>query len=114
MVALSRGWVQHITLYPPPCAPGPGAPPRPRNLTLLLGAGKNKKLRAGDVLGALTGEGGVAGVDVGSIQIDESTTYVAVAAELAERALQRLAAAGVKGKRIKVRLAGLSLRDDES
>ena len=113
LAALERRSGQPITLEPPPSAPAPGAPPRPRNLTLLLGAGKNKKLRAGDVLGALTGEGGVAGVDVGSIQIDESTTYVAVAAELAERALQRLAAAGVKGKRIKVRLAGLSLRDDE-
>ena len=96
-----------------PSAPPPSAPPRARNQTLLLGAGKNKKLRAGDVLGALTGEGGVAGSDVGSIQIDESVTYVAVAAECAERALQRLEVAGVKGKRIKVRLAGLSLRDDE-
>lgn len=113
LAALERRAGQPIVLEPAPSAPLPGAPPRPRNQTLLLAAGKNKKLRAGDVLGALTGEGGVPGTDVGSIQIDESTTYVAVATAVAERALQRLEAAGVKGKRIKVRLAGLSLREDD-
>jgi ATP-independent RNA helicase DbpA len=113
LAALERRAGQPIVLEPAPSAPPSSAPPRPRHQTLLLGAGRNKKLRAGDVLGALTGEGGVAGSDVGSIQIDESSTYVAVAAELAPRALSRLEAAGVKGKRIKVRLAGLSLRDDE-
>jgi ATP-dependent RNA helicase DbpA len=113
LAALERRGGQPIALEPPPSAPALEAPPAPRFRTLLLGAGKNKKLRAGDVLGALTGEGGVAGTDVGAIQIDESSTYVAVAAEQAERARQRLATAGVKGKRIQVRLVGLSLHDAE-
>jgi ATP-independent RNA helicase DbpA len=97
-----------------PTAPAPGAPPRPRFRTLLLAAGKNKKLRPGDILGALTGEGGIAGADVGVIQIDESLSYVAVAAACAERALLRLEEAGVKGRAVKARWASLQLREDAS
>jgi ATP-independent RNA helicase DbpA len=61
-------------------------------------------------VGSLTGEGGVPGEDVGMIQIDESSAYVAVAAGSAERALSRLQGAGVKGRSVKARLAGLDLR----
>jgi ATP-independent RNA helicase DbpA len=77
---------------------------------LLLGAGKDKKLRPGDVLGALTAEGGLAGTDVGSIQIDDSSTYVAVTAGSAERALTLLAERKVKGRSIRARRASLELR----
>jgi len=111
LAALERQQGRAIALEPAPSAGPPAPPPRPRRVTLLLAAGKNKKLRAGDVLGALTGAGGIAGEQVGAIQIDESSSYVAVAAECAERALERLSLAGVKGKSVKARLAGLSLRD---
>jgi ATP-independent RNA helicase DbpA len=111
--ALERRAGHELVLEPAPrAAPQTTKPPQPSRRTLLLAAGKNKKLRRGDLLGALTGEGGIAGSDVGSIQIDENTTYVAVTASCAERALARLSAAGVKGKSVKARLAGLSLRED--
>jgi ATP-independent RNA helicase DbpA len=94
-------------------ARGPAVkPPRPSHVTLLLGAGKDKKLRPGDILGALTGEGGVAGDAVGSIVIDANTSYVAVAAASAERALAKLEADGIKGRRVKARIADLSLRSE--
>ncbi len=86
---------------PPPAAP--------RMVTLLLAAGKNKKLRPGDILGALTADGGVSGSDVGLIHVDESSSYVAVGAAVAEQALSRLQRAPIKGKTIKVSRAGLSL-----
>jgi ATP-dependent RNA helicase DbpA len=92
-----------------PAAAAPQPPALPKRVTLLLGAGKNKKLRPADILGALTAEGGVSGSDVGNIHIDESSAYVAVDAAVAERALQRLASAPIKGRTIKVRRAGLSL-----
>ena len=113
LIALERREGREIPLEPAPDAALLGArPPEPSKRTLLLSAGKNKKLRPGDVLGALTGEDGIAGSDVGAITIDETTTYVAVTASCAERALKRLATAGVKGKSVKARLAGLSVRED--
>lgn len=90
----------------PPRAP-PGAPPKPPFVTLLLSAGKNKKLRPGDVLGALTAPGGVDESNVGAIVIDESTTYVAIRRGVAEQALAHLNRAGVKGRRVKVTVANL-------
>jgi ATP-independent RNA helicase DbpA len=84
-------------------------PPAPRRVTLLLGAGKNKKLRPGDILGALTAEGGIAGDAVGAIEIDDDVAYVAVDAASSEQALRRANEAPVKGRRIKVHLAGLAL-----
>jgi ATP-independent RNA helicase DbpA len=88
-------------------------PPAPKRVTLLLGAGRNKKLRPGDILGALTAEGGVSGSDVGNIHIDESSAYVAVASAVAERATSRLTSAPIKGRRVKVSRAGLWLAKGE-
>lgn len=96
---------------PPPSSPSPRAAYSPPMLTLLLAAGKDKKLRPGDILGALTAEGGVQAGDVGDIEIDERHAYVAVRREQAERALAHLLATTVKGFRVKARVAGLSFRE---
>jgi ATP-independent RNA helicase DbpA len=95
----------------PPASGSLPSPPQPPMVTLLLGAGKNKKLRPGDVLGALTREGGVQGTDVGAIQIEETYAYVAVARASAERALARLTEGPIKGRQVKVREVGLSFRE---
>jgi ATP-independent RNA helicase DbpA len=110
--ALQRAQGRSIGLEPAPSrAPALAGPLLPLWVTLLLNAGKNKKLRPGDILGALTGEGGLDGAEVGVIQIDDSVSYVAVAAHCAERALSRLQAAGVKGRSVRARLASLPLLD---
>jgi ATP-dependent RNA helicase DbpA len=96
-----------------PSSAGAPPPPQPRRVTLLLAAGRNKKLRPGDILGALTAEGGVSGAQVGSIHIDDSSAYVAVDAAVADQALARLESAPIKGRRVKVVRAGLSLASDE-
>jgi ATP-independent RNA helicase DbpA len=80
-------------------------------VTLLLGAGKKKKLRPGDVLGALTADGGVDAAEVGAIQIEDAYAYVSVRQKSAERALLRLSEGPVKGRQVKVRRAGLSFRE---
>jgi ATP-independent RNA helicase DbpA len=94
---------------PPSARQALPAPAPPRMATLLLAAGKNKKLRPGDILGALTAEGGVSGAEVGLIHIDESCSYVAVASAVAEQALLHLQGTPIKGKTIKVVRAGLSV-----
>jgi len=94
----------------PPATPS-AAPPPPAMVTLLLSAGKNKKLRPGDILGALTAGGAIRGEDVGAIQVDDSGAYVAVRAAVAAAAIDQLQAAPVKGRSVKARRAGLTLRD---
>jgi ATP-independent RNA helicase DbpA len=110
----SQGRAAAFSALPAATRTAAAAPPAlPKRVTLLLGAGKNKKLRPGDILGALTAAGGVGGSHVGSIDIDESCAYVAVDREVAEQALVHLTSTPIKGRSIKVRRAGLSLSSDE-
>ena len=78
-------------------------PPAPRRVTLNINGGRKDKLRPGDILGALTGDGGVPGDQVGKIVILELQSYVAVDREVAPAVLRRLAESGIKGRRFKAR-----------
>jgi ATP-independent RNA helicase DbpA len=71
---------------------------------LQIVGGRKEKIRAGDVLGALTGEAGFAKDQVGKINVNEFSTYVAVTRDIAREAVKRLSAGRVKGKTVKVRL----------
>lgn len=74
--------------------------------TLRISGGRKDKLRPGDILGALTGEaGGLAATDVGRIEIHDHFAYVAVAAAVAEVALERLRAGTIKGRKFRVGVA---------
>ena len=72
-------------------------------VTLQILGGRKEKIRAGDVLGALTGDGGLAAAQIGKINVNEFSTYVAVAREIAPQALRALNEGKVKGKRVKAR-----------
>jgi ATP-independent RNA helicase DbpA len=78
--------------------------------TLCVSAGRKDKLRAGDILGALTGpaEGrGDAGLDgkaVGKIDVMDYEAYVSVERKSAKRAFARLSENKIKGSRYKVRI----------
>jgi len=84
--------------------PAPGAPLRAPMVTLHIMGGRKEKIRPGDVLGALTGEAGFDGAQIGKINVNEFSTYVAVDRQIADRAVKALAAGKVKGKKVKVRL----------
>lgn len=73
------------------------------NLTLAIDAGKQDKLRPGDVLGALTGDAGLSAEDVGKIDVFPTRTYVAIARESFEKALQRLRNVKIKGRVFRIR-----------
>jgi ATP-independent RNA helicase DbpA len=79
-------------------------------VTLQLLGGRKEKIRAGDVLGALTGEAGFAATQVGKIHITDFSTYVAVERGIAQDALQRLNAGKLKGKRVKARFLDDAVR----
>lgn len=80
------------------------APLLPPMVTLQILGGRKEKIRPGDVLGALTGEAGFSSAQIGKITVTEFHTYVAVACEIGEVAVRKLAAGKIKGKTVKVRL----------
>ena len=84
--------------------PAAGGVLQPPMETLQIVGGRKEKIRAGDVLGALTGEAGFAKAQVGKINVNEFSTYVAVSRDIAREAVKRLSAGRVKGKTVKVRL----------
>jgi ATP-independent RNA helicase DbpA len=87
----------------PPSALMNQPPVRPPMVTLQIDGGKKSKVRPGDILGALTGEDGINGSDVGKIQVFDMSSYVAVKREVAKQALRKLGAGKLKGKSFRVR-----------
>lgn len=79
-----------------------GLPP-PAFVTLCINGGRKQKLRAGDLLGALTGEAGIDGKNVGKITVTDYSTYVAIDRDVAAQALGRLLDGKIKGRKFKVR-----------
>ena len=84
--------------------PAGGAPLLPPMVTLQILGGRKEKIRAGDVLGALTKDAGLPADQIGKINVNEFSTYVAVARDAARKALAALNERPVKGKRVKARL----------
>jgi ATP-independent RNA helicase DbpA len=72
-------------------------------VTLCIEGGRKNKMRPGDILGALTGEAGIPGSEVGKINIFDFHTYVAIRRPSAKLALERLSANKIKGRFFKVR-----------
>jgi ATP-independent RNA helicase DbpA len=70
--------------------------------TLRIDGGRSDKLRPGDILGALTGDAGLPGDAVGKIDVFATRAYVAVARDLASKALSRLRAGKIKGRSFRV------------
>jgi ATP-dependent RNA helicase DbpA len=79
-------------------------PLRPPMQTLQILGGRKEKIRAGDVLGALTKDLGYAAAQIGKINVNEFSTYVAVQREIAPQVLQRLSSAKIKGRSVRLRL----------
>lgn len=77
---------------------------QPPMVTLLILGGRKEKIRPGDVLGALTGEAGFRGEQVGKITVTDQTTYVAVTRDIAKDAVRKLSNGKLKGKPVKVRI----------
>ena len=70
---------------------------------LQIDGGRKNKLRPGDILGALTGEGGIAGSEIGKIDIFDDHAYVAINQESVDVALAWLKKGKIKGKSFMVR-----------
>ena len=96
---------QETTLLREPVPPRPTQPPdHAPMLTLRILGGRKDKIRPGDILGALTGEGGLSGDDIGKIEILTTVSYVAVAKKVARQAYQYLSVGRIKARRFRVEL----------
>jgi ATP-dependent RNA helicase DbpA len=84
-----------------PASKDPLVPPM---VTLHIQGGRKEKIRPGDVLGALTADLGYTREQVGKINVNEWSTYVAVDRDIAQQAASRLNAGRIKGKGVKVRV----------
>ena len=77
--------------------------PRAAMVTLQIDGGKKQKLRPGDILGALTGESGIEGSQVGKIKVVSNRSYVAVNRQNVKAALEKLGSGKLKGRSFRVR-----------
>jgi ATP-independent RNA helicase DbpA len=82
---------------------GKAAAPVAAMATICIDAGRKDKIRPGDILGALTGAGGIEGAAVGKIDLADRQAYVAVASDQVEQALRCLAQGKIKGRSVRAR-----------
>ena len=76
----------------------------PPMVTVHIQGGRKEKIRPGDVLGALTADLGYSREQIGKIDVNEFSTYVAVERSVAHDAARRLNEGRIKGKSVKVRV----------
>ncbi|MFT5446807.1 MAG: ATP-independent RNA helicase DbpA [Gammaproteobacteria bacterium] len=78
--------------------------PKPSMATLQIDGGKKQKLRAGDILGALTANKALTGKQVGKISLFDHWAFVAVNRDSLQMALRTLGSGKLKGRTFRVRL----------
>lgn len=76
----------------------------PEMKTLKISGGKKNKLRAGDILGALTKQIGIEGKYIGKINIFDFHSFVAIHKNHAERAERELSASKIKNRTFKIKI----------
>jgi len=76
---------------------------KPKMVTLCVYAGKKNKVRAGDLLGALTKNTELTGKQIGKIDTFDTISYVAVEQAVAKLALKILSEGKIKGRKFKAR-----------
>jgi ATP-dependent RNA helicase DeaD len=88
---------------------GRDAGPRPRRSAggpaarLFVGVGREAGIRPGDLVGAITGETGLTGRDIGAIEIHQRFALVEVPEPAAEEVIRALKATMIKGRKATIR-----------
>ncbi|MDW6004552.1 ATP-dependent RNA helicase DbpA [Vibrio mangrovi] len=77
---------------------------QPQMVTIEISGGKKQKIRAGDILGALTGEQGIEGKQVGKINLFDMRAYVAVQKNVGKKAVKKLENGKIKGRQFRARI----------
>lgn len=101
VIAIEEYQKKKVVWQDVPTATDTTPPAAPRMVTLNIAGGRRDKLRPGDILGALTGDAGIPGAQVGKIDIFDLQAFVAVDRSVASPAMKGLAK--IKGRVFKVR-----------
>ena len=80
----------------------PHSAPPAATVTLRIDAGRTDKLRPGDIVGAITGDAGLPADAIGKIDVFATRSYVAIRRKEADKALARLQAGKIKGRKLRV------------
>jgi len=75
----------------------------PAMVTLCINGGRKDKVRAGDILGALTANSNLPGKQIGKIDIFDHLAFVAIERPIAKQALKLLSEGKIKGRKFRVR-----------
>jgi len=97
----SRPPATGVPASPSAAAPSGDAGATPAWAKLFIGVGERDGLRAGDLLGAITGEAGVDGRSVGKIDIHESHTVVEVHDAVARKVIKALNGTTIRGRAVR-------------
>ena len=84
------------------------APFQPQMRTIQIDGGKKQKLRAGDIVGALTSDGTIKATKIGDINIKDNWSYVAIEFDVYPIALTKLSTGKLKGRNFRVKLISIN------
>jgi ATP-independent RNA helicase DbpA len=80
-----------------------GKPLQAPMITLCIQGGKKNKLRAGDLVGALTKDAGLPFDSLGKIDVFDFVTFIALKRHVADEAYEKLVNGTIKGRRYLMR-----------
>lgn len=107
--AIVAGALASLLRERPTGKPAPAAKDAPKETVLpawtriFLGVGRKDGAGPSDIVGAITGETGAAGGQIGLIEVRPSFTLVDVDAEIADRVIERLRGVRIKGREVTAR-----------
>jgi ATP-dependent RNA helicase DeaD len=88
-----------------PTAVDDGAKPETGMARVYIEAGRRDGIRPGDVVGAIANEAGIAGREIGAIDIFDEYTFVEVPAERRDEIIRVLSNTRIKGSRVRIEAA---------
>jgi len=94
---------------PPPSSSAPGVAASSsrdasRRVTrVYVNVGERDGVRRGDLVGAITGEAGIVGTQIGHIDLHDTHALVEIASDVAPRVIERLTGTSIRGRRVVAR-----------
>ncbi len=77
--------------------------PAPTMRTMVIDAGRQDKLRPGDIVGALTGVAGLTADQIGKIDVFATRSYVGVSYKVIDQVMEKLRVGKIKGRNFRIR-----------
>ena len=75
----------------------------PTMRTMVIDAGRQDKLRPGDIVGALTGVAGLTADQIGKIDVFATRSYVGIAYKVIDQVMEKLRVGKIKGRNFRIR-----------